>query len=359
MNARRTHHKHPPSGRASRLLPNQSLAGESLAGESLAGESLAGELITSQSTDDQLVWARRILLVLAFSATGVLVYGSLVPFDFHPRGWQEIEARFAGQPSVFWLYAGWVSPTDILANVLLGVPLGFFWLGVVWMGARTWSSGQASLGFNGVLVAIALALALVLPQTIAVELAQHWFGQRTPTAADVLAQALGAVIGSLCWLKFGLGALEVTLRPHPRQAAQWLFLAYCVALLVGLLVPFDLTLSPAELYQKYKKGLVVIIPFSEPLDGPVRLVFSAVAYLPVGLGVALIRPPRGQATRRVVDCVLIGGVIVCAFQGAALLVESRLSSTTAVLGGMAGITVGAWLGQLWGSSCVPADSSHT
>ena len=64
---------------------------------------------------------RRNFLVLTAAVVAVIVYGSLYPFDFHDRA-------APGGP-VGALLATWRKPSgrgDIIANVLLYLPFGFF-----------------------------------------------------------------------------------------------------------------------------------------------------------------------------------------------------------------------------------------
>ncbi len=129
----------------------------------------------------------------ALAAAGVIafvVYGSLVPFHFGPRAHS------------FWgVLSGGVrvaSRSDAVANVMLGVPLGFTLLGLICVD-RKWPRAKAAV------VGLLLFPLCVLFSAL-VEFAQLYTLTRTCSASDIVAQALGAAAGLTAWVLCGPGA---------------------------------------------------------------------------------------------------------------------------------------------------------
>jgi VanZ family protein len=192
----------------------------------------------------------------------LILYGSLFPFRFH----QCSETLFATS----------VIPSDrgdLLSNILLYIPLGFF-------ASRAWR------GFNW---AIPASTVLGAALSLFIELAQQCDQSRVASLADVAANAAGALIGSLiaidprldfvallaaCWLasrvlpflpsvhvhKYWLAIKAAAAIPAPldvfRYFALWLaaaallgeFLLPAIAIVLACrILVIDLTLVPAEI----------------------------------------------------------------------------------------------------------------
>ena len=73
--------------------------------------------------------SRAPLALLALGYLCFVVYGSLVPLDYVPVPWDEAAERFRNIP---FLQLGIGSRADWVANLLLFIPLTFFWLGWLW-----------------------------------------------------------------------------------------------------------------------------------------------------------------------------------------------------------------------------------
>src|SRR5262245_17972432 len=187
------------------------------------------------------------LLWLAF-----VVYGSLAPFSFQPLSVEEARDEFAkvlDRPLQF------ASRSDLVANVLLLVPLAFCLMGA--MGVDR--SRVLSLG----------DVFLVLPACVAtsfvVEFVQVYLPDRTSSLGDIVAQGIGACVGVLLWLFAGQKATDwarwVWTPPLPVRLDARLLPAYLLVLALVHLVPFDLITSPVDLYRKFRDGQVNLVPF--------------------------------------------------------------------------------------------------
>ena len=194
----------------------------------------------------------------AAAAAGVaafIVYGSLVPFDFRDRAWADAVDSFR------WAMADRVWPasrSDWLANVLLGVPLGFCLLGAV----RVGSPGRA---WPTLVTAVVLWPACV-GLAVAVEFGQLYVPGRTCSGSDVAAQGLGAAVGMIGWAEFGPKLTIYLARwltgTAGRSPVVRVFAAYAGMLGLILYMPLDLTMSPADLARELLRQ-VVFVPFAE------------------------------------------------------------------------------------------------
>jgi len=218
--------------------------------------------------------------LLAFAWAAFTVYGSLVPFHFHARPASEVLDAFA------WVLANRVAVEargDALANLLLGVPLGFFALAAL----RADRPGRLGTW----LAAVALLPACV-GFAAAIEFAQLYFPGRTCSASDIVAQSVGSVLGLLAWLVAG-AAVTRWLRgawASPRLGGRpgQRVVAYCAAVAVVQLMPLDIDTSAGDLARRLRDG--------EHIDGERAVSAAAVAALFVPAGVLLAAvPSRGGA----------------------------------------------------------------
>jgi glycopeptide antibiotics resistance protein len=204
-----------------------------------------------------------------------VIYGSLVPFHFRSQTWNEavmqFQAGLTGQEAadepllqkvIARLRAALTlrdlhSRSDFLANVLLFVPLGFLLMGSLTVDRPWWITllwAPAVLLFGCCL-------------STAIEFTQTFFPPRCPDLNDIVGETAGAGLGTASWLGLGrpvtrrcrdMGSLE--------GAGRWsLLLPGYVAFLILLeTLPLDLTLSPADIYHKYRDGRIQLIPFVPP-----------------------------------------------------------------------------------------------
>lgn len=226
-------------------------------------------------TDD--VSPRAPLVWLALAYTAFVIYGSLVPLDFRPRPWPEAIETFR---NIRYLQLRIGSRADWVANILLFIPLSFVWMGVWWSRRRLWWN----------LLATPLVLASAMTLSLAIEFTQLFFPPRTVSINDLIAESIGAVIGVLTWWLAGprIMAWIRSWRNDSEPASVWtrLLIAY-LALLIGYnLLPLDITISPVEIYHKWREGRVVLIPFSFAFDESIEALYGlatdVLIWIPVG-----------------------------------------------------------------------------
>jgi len=260
-----------------------------------------------------------------------VIYGSLVPLHFAWRPLPDALQAFAAVP---WLDLGIGSRADWVANLLLFIPLTLL-AGLSLDGVQ---SLRLRLGWAALIWPLALALALLI------EFSQLYFPGRTVSQNDILAEALGGLLGvalfvlrgpyAQAWLELVEGLMT------RRSRIGRLLQAYLLLLLGFNLLPLDLTISPVELYHKWHEGRVILLPFSAMHGSAVQQLYElatdALVWVPVGM---LWGWRDRLGTQAVVARVLLAAALIELLQ---LFVYSRVTDTADVL--LAG--VGGWIGVL-------------
>jgi VanZ family protein len=260
-----------------------------------------------------------------------LVYGSLVPLDYHPRPWAEALSAFSQIP---WLSLGVASRADWVANILLYLPMGYF--------AAAWLAGDgrnASARIAAVLMAVPLCLVLAL----CVEFIQLYFPPRTVSLNDLLAETLGTLAGALVYLAAGrlIQRLLERLLGGGAHALRTLFFAYLAAYLFLNLFPFDFLLNSTELSVKWSGDTVAWFLAGSGCEDAALCLFKLVveALLVAPLGAFLAH--RGAVGRnRWMLAALLGLVLGFILESLQLMVASSVVQGASVLTRAIGMTIG-------------------
>ncbi|MFQ5784607.1 MAG: VanZ family protein [Alphaproteobacteria bacterium] len=290
--------------------------------------------------------SRRWLFAAAAAYLVFVVYGSLVPLEFEPLPLTGAWERFSAIPR---LDIGIGSRADWVANVLLFAPLAYLWTGALWPGGRTGAALAVSLLVWLACVALGLG----------VEFAQIYFPPRTVSQNDIFAETVGAALGILAWWWSGpwitreLWAWQARRGPTPLpERLLWIYLA----VLFGYsLLPLDLTISPVEIYHKWREGRVILVPFGDAFESTpdtlYGLAMGALIWLPVGFlwTVAGRRTPLRAAFRTLLAAALL--------EFLQLFVLSRISETADVITAVAGGALGALLALPFRPGAAAADGS--
>jgi VanZ family protein len=279
----------------------------------------------------------RAYLWLTLLYAAFIIYGSLVPLHFHekalPAAWGEFMDRISPEALV-------ISRSDFVANILLGVPLGFFGMGFLTReNARghPWAAAIAIIAGTSVLAALA-------------EFGQLYVPERTTSLSDIIAQTLGASIGVVVWFMGG-GPVSRYVRGLwgeyiQNKDALKILGGYALLYAVYQLLPFDITVRPAEMYHKFLDGRVTLIPFADRAGLTAYLLLSqAAVMIPIGYAVVVF----GRGLGRPLVRATIGGVLFAsALEFLQLFIMPRYSSTTDVAMGALGAAVGGWLALRFG-----------
>ena len=292
-----------------------------------------------------MILNRRQLLWFSLAYIVFIIYGSLVPLTFQELPWDEAVDRFQkvlAEPIVVQHRSDW------LANILLFIPLGF-----VSMGA--FSVDQKRL--NAAPIGLLLPFFTLLSGSI--EFTQIWFPPRYTSINDIAAESLGGALGIACWFVCGqkwVDYLRQFWEIHAdRNWALRLIPGYFILLVFVQCMPFDLTLSPAMIWKKYKDHKVLPIPFSTFLDEPWKFVEKGLKngafFFPIGLMLPGL-PRRFVSGRYAFAKVLtIALVMAGTIEFMQLFVNSRYCSSTDIITGTFAIIFGwmlvepRWLGR--------------
>jgi VanZ family protein len=277
--------------------------------------------------------------LLALGSAAFTAIGSLVPFEFQSRSWSDASAAFV-EAMTHRLRIE--SKSDVIANVMLGIPLGFALLGAL-------CADRAIPRFRAALYGLAILPACAV-FSAAVEFSQLYTTNRTCSGLDVLAQVFGAAVGMAAWLLCGQWFTEQVRKATSGQGSALRFLVSYV-LLLGFIqaLPLDLSASPYEAYKKFRDGGVQPIPVGEfrKLSGDAvlerisTLLKLAGLYLPVGLLAAQL-PGRFWERTNYVRVFFAALGLAVFIELAQVLVQSRTTSATeALIGGSAAFT--GWL----------------
>jgi glycopeptide antibiotics resistance protein len=296
--------------------------------------------------------ARSWLGIFALGVAAFTIYGSLVPFDFKER-------TFENAWDAFWTI-GWgeriwpQSRSDGLANLLLGVPLGFCLLGMFRLDHR----GHFKTIVYGLLI---IPCCLIFASLV--EFSQLWTKSRTCAASDAIAQALGAALGVAIWLGFGerLVRFARNLWDSPNIGGRFgrALLVYTLFLGAVETLPWDFTPSPSDWVRKVKT--VTWTPFEEirqpdlinPLDKSRAWAELIALFAPAGLLAAGLPGPWSK-WRGLPLVVLCGFALGTVMEFAQWPVVSRHPSVTDVIIDGSAVILGWLVGR-----CLLPDSQRS
>ncbi len=271
---------------------------------------------------------RRVILFLAIGYLGFVVYGSLVPLDFHPKpltqAWHDFhQIRF--------LDLGIGSRADWVANILLFIPLAF--LGMEVLARHRGKSGQILLS--------ALLWGALFLLALTIEFSQQFFPPRTVSQNDILAESLGALIGIALWHWQGQRVFSwLASLPFAHSLENKIVLLlylYLAGLFFYNVLPLDLTISPVELYHKWKDGRLSLVPLAAlatlpPAQALYELITDILIWIPPAVLWCYQHPPKKAWQRTVAAAAVI--------ELGQLFVYSRVSDITDLITA----ALGAWLG---------------
>jgi glycopeptide antibiotics resistance protein len=284
---------------------------------------------------------RRTYAVGAAAAILFALYGSLVPFDWRAVSFAEAVREYAA----FWsrVRINWLTRSDLIANVLLAVPIGFFVMGSL-------TVDRYGLGARIPRAAVTLVTGIVL--ALVFEFLQIFVNNRVVSQRDVFAQAMGTLVGLSAWWLLGQ-ILTDWLRgrhrsPHAAlpvglQRLRAILALYAIGWLVSMLQPFDLTLSPGEIWAKARDGGINLVPFGGTFtswtDRAWDVISGAISAIPLG-GLALLTMASLGVGKRWVFALAAGVLFVSASEVVQILVVNRVVDVTDVMTG----SLGVWLG---------------
>jgi VanZ family protein len=268
-----------------------------------------------------------------------VVYGSLVPLDYHQIPWQEAQDKFK---NIQYLDLGIESRADWIANILLYIPLAFLW----------------SMLLRGIqnpflrIAGTALILLSCLLLAVAVEFCQLFFPPRTVSINDLIAESMGTVLGVLIasiWGKY-FAKLFNNVSLGGLLSIKALITLYLLGYMVLSFFPFDFVTSFAEFEAKLESGndhifLSLDACQNEPLRCLVKFCVEILVLLPAG-GLLYLLP---HIAYKLASAILIGFFLGCFTELVQLFLFSGtaqgLSVLTRILGMVLGVVIAKWLSK--------------
>ncbi len=173
----------------------------------------------------------RVYALLAALYTVFVIYGSLVPLEFHGQPFDKALDTFLKTP---YLHLDIQHRADLVANLLLFIPMTFFAMGA-------WTRENTRPGrVLKVLCLVAVACLLA----VAIEFAQVFFPPRTVSLNDIMTECIGGAVGVTAWLLFGGPVTrwfrDLWRRRDPRRLAIHICVGYFD-------IPCDLRVVPVRL----------------------------------------------------------------------------------------------------------------
>jgi len=194
-------------------------------------------------------------------------------------------------------------------------------------------------------LAILTVLAAAVALSVGIEFTQIYFPPRTVSQNDLLAETIGALVGVALWCALGprlMAWVDDWARGRGTPGAgERLLYVYLAGLFAYNLLPLDLTVSPVEVFHKFREGRLVVIPFGGLPPQPMQALYDLATDVLIWVPVGLLWRVGGRAPGRALRDGLLFGLLIEFLQ---LWVFSRVSDVTDVF--TAGF--GAWLGALAG-----------
>ena len=275
------------------------------------------------------------LLWVALGYTLFVVYGSLLPFEPNALSLEEAWVHFRSIPL---LKLGVGSRADLVANLILYIPVGF-----LFMGALTGESRMRIASVPGAVLTFLIIVGLAL----AVEFTQQFFPPRTVSLNDLYSEGAGGLLGILIWVLAGHRLVKVwrNFSVGGQSALHAILVFYTLAYLFLSLFPYDFLLSAAEWREHFASEKVGWLFAGEcGLFCLAKLFPEILAAIPIGLLLfGSNRASRPSLTATAITGLLIGlGIEILQ-----LTIESGISQGASVFSRAAGVILGAFLPGLF------------
>ncbi|MGZ3235894.1 MAG: VanZ family protein [Burkholderiaceae bacterium] len=281
--------------------------------------------------------SQRTLLYAGLAYLFFVIYGSLVPLDYHYKSWDAAAQAFR---HIRYLELGIDSRADWIANILLYIPLTFIWSAIVAQSPR------AVVRTIGLCVVLSISIAL----SIGVEFTQIFFPQRTVSLNDIIAEIIGSMLGTMLWL--GMGARITRWFTHLRNSHQvgrdaaltGALSLYLLAYVSYSLFPFDFVVSYAELSIRLANDHSAWLFSSASCNSNSRCMANALAELiaAIPLGVMVARLNANRSTSHVIAAMIMGALLGLLIEGVQLFLNSGISQGVSVLTRSIGAGLGAF-----------------
>jgi glycopeptide antibiotics resistance protein len=277
-------------------------------------------------------------LTLFWAALGYslfVIYGSLLPFELNGLSLEDAWTRFRDIPL---LKLGVGSRADLVANLILYIPVGFLFMGAL--------VGESRLRIVSVLGAVLTSM-IVVGLALAIEFTQQFFPPRTVSLNDLYAEGAGGALGILVWTLAGRRLLSVwrNFAMGGPSALHAILVLYTLAYLFLSLFPYDFLLSAVEWREHLASGKAGWLFAGDcGLVCLAKLLPEMIAAIPFGL----LLSGRGRSPRPPFAAIATMGLLLgLGIETLQLTIESGVSQGASVFSRAAGVTIGALLPSLF------------
>lgn len=284
-----------------------------------------------------MVRSRRIFFLTGLGYLAFVVYGSLVPLDFHPH---PINVAIREFLHIRYLRLGIDSRADWVANILLYIPIPYLWLSCL--------SRESGVTLRAAATVVIFIFCIGL--SIGIEFTQLFFPPRTVSLNDIIAEIFGSAIGVVLWWASGqrfLGLVESVLAQGTRAAYAGLAL-YSVAYLAFSLFPYDFLISAAEIQVKLTRGYFHWFASATTCGGAIRcgskLIIETLAVIPLGLLLSLSL--RTSSRQLFAIAAIVGFCLGLTIETMQFFLASGITLGASVFTRVAGVVAGAIAGYL-------------
>lgn len=296
----------------------------------LATQSI--EAAHSSPTRAHIRWA-------AFGVVAFAIYGSLLPFNFSDRAFDDAFAAVQNIPLLD--LSNVIDRGDWVISTALFTLIGFLLMAAI---------GVDRPRHVGLLAAPFVVLGCAL-LCFAIEFAQVYFPPRTVSLNDILFEMFGVLLGSAAWLTVGQSIVDWLRQLGSGTSvaglAARLLPGYLAALATVRLMPFDFIVGFDELERKYTDGRILFFPWDGDNSsiGQVLLksAVNLASFVPVGVLLSLGRTRAGpRFSRALLAASWAAPVIIEVLQ---LFVFSRSFEAFDIATGLIGVHCGRVLGR--------------
>lgn len=273
----------------------------------------------------------------AWLSLAAVLYVTLLPFEFEDHrlaeGWRHFTALRPGGMQV-------ADRQQWVANVLMFLPLGFFWNGWLQAGVH---GRVAAWAVGGTVVALGAVT------TATVEFLHFWIPHREPSLLDMSGNALGALLGVLAW--HGLagrrgGRLLRRLQGGGAEGLQAGLALYTGLYFLLALLPLDFMFSWAEVVAKFSGddwGLWRADGGASDLRWLLLRLLEVLLTLPLGLFLAMRVGRRWTGTVRLAGAMLSGLGLGLLLEWGQFLTLNGVAEGASVLSRALGVVAGVFL----------------
>jgi len=282
---------------------------------------------------------RRSYAVVGLAFMAFAVYGSLLPFEFRPIPFDAALSTFSSV--VLSRPPSRISRSDLLANSLLFIPVGYALAGALLLGR---GGGWPTLRAATTILPLSVSVSLVA------EFLQLFTGNRVPSNTDIAAQLAGSLAGIAAWLVVGERStawLRETFAARTDDRLARVLFGFALGWVFVNLAPFDITVDAGDLAARLRSGNISVVPFSGPDVGSARWNWDALAELlsAIPLGLFGLIGWRSKGVHSPAAAFAVGLTIVLSVELAQVFIRSHAASGTDVVFAAIGVSLGVSLGR--------------